>query len=190
MSSEMLPQPQIAQQDSGPPPTGGQHSRSPSSSGKPSGDSTRKSHINEHHFLAPDARQRGGHGQNGLSRWDAALGNIEDARVAFDTLCRSIEDAVYLDEEAYKQVTPTMQFTKVIQAQHRKIEQLEAQLRETKVQLENSNAVQSEALQRAADFQQELENNAVVFKMHYDELMEKQDEIQKLSAVIQVLSQQ
>jgi len=31
---------------------------------------------------------------------------------------------------------------------------------------------------------------AVVFKMHYDELMEKQDEIQKLSAVIQVLSQQ
>jgi len=67
------------------------------------------------HKFTCNGRQRGGHGQNGLSRWDAALGNIEDARVAFDTLCRSIEDAVYLDEEAYKQVTPTMQFTKVIQ---------------------------------------------------------------------------
>ena len=30
---------------------------------------------------------------------------------------------------------------------------------------------------------------AVVFKMHYKELLEKQEEIQKLSAVIQVLSQ-
>ena len=43
------------------------------------------------------------------------MGNIEDARVGFDTLARSIEDAVYLDEEAYKQVTPIMQFTNVIQ---------------------------------------------------------------------------
>jgi hypothetical protein len=31
---------------------------------------------------------------------------------------------------------------------------------------------------------------AVVFKMHYQELMSKEDEIQKLTAVIQVLSQQ
>jgi hypothetical protein len=65
-------------------------------------------------------RHGGSYGQNGaanstLTRWDSALGNIEDAKVAFDILRRSIEDAVYLDEEAYKQVTPTMQFTKVIQ---------------------------------------------------------------------------
>ena len=46
------------------------------------------------------------------------------------------------------------------QAQHRKIEQLEGQLRTTKLQLAESNAVQSEALQRAANLQQELENNA------------------------------
>ena len=47
-----------------------------------------------------------------------------------------------------------------MQAQHRKIEQLEGQLRTTKLQLAESNAVQSEALQRAANLQQELENNA------------------------------
>lgn len=46
------------------------------------------------------------------------------------------------------------------QAQHRKIEHLEAELRETRAKLEESNAVQSEALQRHAEMQQEIENNA------------------------------
>jgi len=48
----------------------------------------------------------------------------------------------------------------LIQAQHRKIEQLEAQLRSTKLQLQESNSIQTEALQRHAEMQQELENNA------------------------------
>lgn len=197
-SADTPAQPQEYLNESRRPPT---TSRSPSSSGKRSIASTGKSNITEHHFLAPDARHGGSYGQNGaanstLTRWDSALGNIEDAKVAFDILRRSIEDAVYLDEEAYKQVTPTMQFTKVIQAQHRKIEQLEADLRSTKMQLQESNSIQIEALQRHAEMQQELENNAgelggnVVFKMHYQELMSKEDEIQKLTAVIQVLSQQ
>ena len=48
-------------------------------------------------------------------RWEAALGNVEDARVAFDVIARAVDDAVYLDEDAYKQVLPTMQFTVRIQ---------------------------------------------------------------------------
>ena len=44
-------------------------------------------------------------------RWESAVGNVEDARVAFDVIARAVEDAVYLDEDAYKQVVPTMQFT-------------------------------------------------------------------------------
>lgn len=47
-----------------------------------------------------------------------------------------------------------------MQAQQRKIEHLEAELRETRAKLEESNAVQSEALQRHAEMQQEIENNA------------------------------
>ena len=47
-----------------------------------------------------------------------------------------------------------------LQAQHRKIEHLEAELRATKASLEESNSVQSEALQRHAEMQQEIENNA------------------------------
>ncbi len=49
------------------------------------------------------------------SRWGTAVGNIEDARVALDTLARAIEDAVYLDEDAYNQVAPVMQFQRTIQ---------------------------------------------------------------------------
>ena len=50
------------------------------------------------------------------SRWGGAVGNIEDARVALDTLARAIEDAVYLDEDAYNQVAPIMQYQRTIQA--------------------------------------------------------------------------
>jgi len=49
------------------------------------------------------------------SRWGTAVGNIEDARVALDTLARAIEDAVYLDEDDYNQVAPVMQFQRTIQ---------------------------------------------------------------------------
>lgn len=50
-----------------------------------------------------------------MRKWDAAVGNIEDARVAFDVIGRAVEDAVYLDEDAFNQVAPIAQFTKVIQ---------------------------------------------------------------------------
>lgn len=59
-------------------------------------------------------------GENGgeTARWTGAVGNIEDARVALDTLARAIDDAVYLDEDAYNQVAPVMQYQKTIQVLH------------------------------------------------------------------------
>ena len=47
-------------------------------------------------------------------RWEVSIGNLEDARVTFDVIAKAVEDAVYLDEDAYKEVAPIMQFTKVI----------------------------------------------------------------------------
>ncbi len=47
-------------------------------------------------------------------RWETSVGNVEEARVTFDVIARAIEDAVYLDEDAYREIAPTMQFTKVI----------------------------------------------------------------------------
>ena len=51
---------------------------------------------------------------NYVVRWETSVGNIEEARVTFDVIARAVEDAVYLDEEAYREIAPTMQFTKVI----------------------------------------------------------------------------
>ena len=50
-----------------------------------------------------------------VSRWGEAVGNVEDARVGLDTLARAIEDAVYLDEDAYNQMAPVMQYQRTMQ---------------------------------------------------------------------------
>ena len=49
----------------------------------------------------PAARAASGAGEaaagaDPVSRWGQAIGNIEDARVAMDTLARAIDDAIYL----------------------------------------------------------------------------------------------
>ncbi len=50
-----------------------------------------------------------------LHRWQAAVGNIEDAKVALDVIARAIDDAVYLDEDAYNQMIPLQQYTRTIE---------------------------------------------------------------------------
>lgn len=122
------------------------------------------------------------------SRWGTAVGNIEDARVALDTLARAIEDAVYLDEDAYNQVAPVMQFQRTIQVQQQRITELNVELQETNNKLHDSRALKGNADQRITEMTQELENNAVVFKMHYSELIAKEEEIARLKAIIQGLS--
>ena len=49
------------------------------------------------------------------SRWDAAVGNMEDARVAFDALAKAVDDGLYLDEDAFNAVQPIHQYTTRIQ---------------------------------------------------------------------------
>lgn len=48
----------------------------------------------------------------------------------------------------------------VLQAQQKRIVHLEGKLRETRMQLDESDSIQTEALQRHSEMQQELENNA------------------------------
>lgn len=61
--------------------------------------------------------QTGQHGEVGmpLCRWQSAVGNIEDAKVALDVIARAIDDAVYLDEDAYNQMIPLQQYTRTIE---------------------------------------------------------------------------
>ncbi|KAK9807229.1 hypothetical protein WJX73_010919 [Symbiochloris irregularis] len=149
----------------------------------------------EPHLLAPAAaapplRAEGSPQKDlrGPDRWDLAVGNLEDARVAFDVIARAVEDAVYLDEEAYKQVQPTMQFTVRLQAQQHRITELEQQLDEANERLLVVEHACQESQKQASALQEELDSNAEVFKMHYGELLAKEDELSKLRVVVQALS--
>ena len=209
------------------------------------------------------------------------MGNIEDAKVAVDIMARAIEDAVYLDEDAYNQMIPMQQYTRTIevsfpcsphavphaclvipscsqaaklysldlpldqllistalcaahtfyrigsqrgnghrrwslgaitasgavtaycatpvqvseqwyvfcvQEQQRQILNLEHQLQNALHSAAQQKAAGQASRKRAVELQEELENNAAVFKLHYDELLAKDAEIAKLKAVIQDLS--
>ena len=54
-------------------------------------------------------------GAPGQERCAHALGCIEDAKVALDVLARAIDDAVYLDEDAYAQMLPLEKCTRTIE---------------------------------------------------------------------------
>ncbi|KAK9837421.1 hypothetical protein WJX81_001177 [Elliptochloris bilobata] len=137
------------------------------------------------HLIATAAPRGAG---EALGRWEAAIGNLEDARVALDVVAKAIDDAVFLDEDAFRQVAPVAQYARQLQAQMQRVAALETELEETSAALARQQAAARIAERRAADLTQELENNAVVFRMHYTELLSKDEEIAKLQAVIQVLS--
>ncbi|KAL0034117.1 hypothetical protein WJX79_009687 [Trebouxia sp. C0005] len=93
-----------------------------------------------------------------------------------------------LDEDAYNQVAPVMQFQRTIQVQQQRITELTLELQETNNKLHDNRALKQVADQRITEMTQELENNTVVFKMHYSELLAKEEEIARLKAIIQGLS--
>eukprot|EP00951_Prasinocladus_malaysianus_P016838 scaffold131881_cov35-Prasinocladus_malaysianus.AAC.1 len=50
-----------------------------------------------------------------LTRWDMALGNIGDAENSLQQLRHLVDDAVYLDEDAYNGVASLSHYTRTIQ---------------------------------------------------------------------------
>mmetsp|Transcript_32731 Transcript_32731/g.92843 ORF Transcript_32731/g.92843 Transcript_32731/m.92843 type:complete len:230 (-) Transcript_32731:202-891(-) len=130
-----------------------------------------------------------------LGRWEAALGNLADAGVALQQMKHAVDDAVYLDEDAYDGVASLSQYAKTIKAQQRRIVELEHELDIALGAAEKAEACareearqRREAEARTESIETELENNAVVFKMHYNELLARNDEVEKLKAVIEGLS--
>ena len=53
-------------------------------------------------------------------RWGTAVGNLEDAKVSLATLAHAIEDAVYLDEDAFTQMQPVAQIQRTTQARRQR----------------------------------------------------------------------
>lgn len=123
-----------------------------------------------------------------LKRWEAALGNIEDARVALDALSHAVDDAVYLDEDAYNQVQPKVAYLKTIQAQQARIATLTMEQQELQKHLAAAENIRRRSDQQVKEVQSELDNNSAVFKLHYNEILAKNEEIKRLQAVIEGLS--
>eukprot|EP00882_Tetradesmus_deserticola_P009574 GHRQ01010108.1.p1 GENE.GHRQ01010108.1~~GHRQ01010108.1.p1 ORF type:complete len:185 (+),score=70.17 GHRQ01010108.1:613-1167(+) len=132
------------------------------------------------------------HSNDASRDWGPAQGNLETAKMALDALRSLIMDAVFLDEEAYTNSATLQLYQQRLQAQQRRILQLEGEAEALRVESgrQQDALVQQRSLTRAAEariqeLQQELENNAVVFDMHYSELLVKGEEIERLKSVIE-----
>lgn len=74
------------------------------------------------------------------------------------------------------------------QGQQRKIRELEQQLAAVVGRLEESERARTAAEERVRQLGGEVESSASVFKLHYEELLRKDREIEDLQAVIAALS--
>ncbi|PNH12063.1 hypothetical protein TSOC_001001 [Tetrabaena socialis] len=127
--------------------------------------------------------------------WSQALpGTLEEARVAADALRGLVQDAVFLDEECYSNAVIHTQYQQKLHAHQKQIHGLENETAALRAEVERKDEMlvasavrQREAQQQIRELQQELENNAVVFRMHYQELLTRNEEIDRLKAVIEGL---
>lgn len=115
-------------------------------------------------------------------RWAEAVRGVEAAQAGLDALAKQLEGALYLDEEAWQQAVPHERWAAALQGQQRKIAELEAQLTTVVTQLEASERARAAAEERVRQLGGEVESSASVFRLHYEELLRKDREIQDLQA--------
>ncbi|GIL72844.1 hypothetical protein Vretimale_4526 [Volvox reticuliferus] len=130
-----------------------------------------------------------------LQDWAQTLpATLADARDAASALRDLVQDAVYLDEESYSNAVDHTHYQDKLHAQQKCLNGLENEAAALRAELERKDellaaaaARQREAQMQIVELQQELENNAVVFRMHYQELLTRNEEIERLKAVIEGL---
>ncbi|KAL6764022.1 hypothetical protein V8C86DRAFT_3129151 [Haematococcus lacustris] len=129
--------------------------------------------------------------------WEAAAGNLEDSKLAVQAIKDLVSDAVFLDEEAFMGAVSLASLYNKIQAQQRRMRDMEHEALALQAEVEakdralsaaNATAKDRQAL--VAQLQQELDNNSVVFKMHFSELITRNEEIARLKAMVEGLQQQ
>ncbi|GBF92750.1 hypothetical protein Rsub_05119 [Raphidocelis subcapitata] len=126
--------------------------------------------------------------------WGAALGNAENAKLSAAALRELLADAVYLDEDAFAGANTLQLYAQRLAAQQRRARELEGVAEALRAEV----ALKDEALAAARDsvaaanarvreLQGELDANAAVFELHYREIMLKNEELERLKAVIEGL---
>ncbi|GFR41223.1 hypothetical protein Agub_g1896 [Astrephomene gubernaculifera] len=129
------------------------------------------------------------------TEWSETLpSTLDDARVAAEALRNLLQDAVFLDEDCYSSAVDHSQYQDKLHAQQKHVHDLENEIAALRVELERKDELlaaaasrQREAQTQIGELQQELENNAVVFRVHYQELLTRNEEIERLKAVIEGL---
>ncbi|KIZ06652.1 hypothetical protein MNEG_1304 [Monoraphidium neglectum] len=126
--------------------------------------------------------------------WGAALGNAENAKLAVAALRDMLGDAVFLDEEAFAGAATMQLYQQRLQAQVRRMRELEAVAEALRAEVSMKDEALAAARDsveaantRVRDMQGELDANAAVFELHYREIMLKNEEIERLKAVIEGL---
>jgi small-conductance mechanosensitive channel len=122
------------------------------------------------------------------TRWKTALKNVQEAQHDLNHLKKNyLDEAIYLDEDDWKQAAPTAHTNLIIQAQHQRIQDLETELLRSHQALHQSNLSQSQLEQQLKEFQEELDRNSKVFELHYSEIITKNKEIEDLRGIINTL---
>ncbi|EFJ42985.1 hypothetical protein VOLCADRAFT_107025 [Volvox carteri f. nagariensis] len=130
-----------------------------------------------------------------LRDWVQTLpATLQETRTAATALRDLVQDAVYLDEECYSSAVEHTHYHEKLHVQQKRVHDLENEAAALRAELERKDelltaaaARQREAQRQIAELQQELENNAVVFRMHYQELLTRNEEIERLKTVIEGL---
>ncbi|KAK3274005.1 hypothetical protein CYMTET_17789 [Cymbomonas tetramitiformis] len=129
-----------------------------------------------------------------LDRWGSALSNMQDLDSVVESLSAVLSDAVYLEPDVYDTQRELQKYKEIIKVKDNKIATVEAELELAQTELAISRGKQrsleeelhsSEAA--AATLRHEQDNNAVVFNMHFNELLLKEEEIRKQSEELEKL---
>jgi len=126
---------------------------------------------------------------------------MHDLGMAVNSISKALGEAVYLDDQAYDMQNQLKKYKEALRKRESRNAALVAEVELTGRELAQSRD-QNQQLQRDlkeaeslnATLRQEQENNAVVFRMHFNELLAKQEEIKKkdeelarLKGIIEVL---
>eukprot|EP00798_Chlamydomonas_sp_ICE-L_P000849 gene848-12801_t len=129
--------------------------------------------------------------RRGQQEWGAALGNLEDAKVAAEALKVLVYDAVFLDGDAYNGAADISALKHQIQLQNGQIRSLQHDIVAINSEIEKKDndllALQRQRKQDQYEIEQlrqDVTNNTEVASLHSLELVKRNEEIERLKAII------
>eukprot|EP00210_Caulerpa_lentillifera_P000726 g703.t1 len=144
---------------------------------------------------SPIPSTSGGSENNNPVNWGAPSSHIDTAKRALAQLEALVDDAVFLDDDTFNGMKTLSYYNQKLQSYRRRIMEMNEQLLAAQTQLarKDEQIKQERELRQKVELKVEelnsqLEDNAMVFEMHYNELLRRNEEIERLTAVIDGLA--